>query len=175
MSDMRIAKKFPFFLILLAVLPAMAGCDRLVRQAFDPPKVDLVDVALESDPTRNPRGPWRFLVTLSVDNRNPYGLEIARFAWTGSIGDSVVTSGDRPEAIRIAPSGVSTVRTSVALDPGALEAAARHVLSRRSVSWAINGSVGLRAPLVGVVPVPFSKSGRYDMAYILKRLGVGLN
>ena len=174
MSDMRIAKLFfPAFLLLAAFLPA--GCSQLLKEAFQTPKVELVDVTLESDPLRDPKGPWRFLITLAVDNPNPYGIDVARLAWTGTIGDSVVTEGNRPEAIRIAPSGVSRVRTSIALKPGALETAARHVLSRRSISWEINGSVGLQAPLVGVVPVPFSKSGRYDVVDILKRVGIGLN
>lgn len=172
---MRIPKpSYLPLILLLAVLP-LSGCRQLVKEVFKTPKVSLREVALDSDPAKASKSPVRFMLTLDVDNPNPYPLDVARFAYTGMIGRDVVAEGDQAAGIRIEPSGVTTVRVPVALNPGAFESAARQVLTQKSLSWEFNGSVGLRAPMMGVVPVPFSKTGTFDLYYILKRMGIGLN
>jgi LEA14-like dessication related protein len=175
MSDMRIAKwhYLPLFL-LLAALP-LSGCRQMMKEAFKTPRVELAEVALDSDPSKGAGSPWRFLLTLNVDNPNPYPLNVARFAYTGMIGGEVVAEGEQVDERRIAASGVTTVKVPIALKPGAFETAARQVLTKKSLAWEFNGSVGLRTPLTGVVRIPFSKTGSYDLFYILKRMGIGLN
>jgi LEA14-like dessication related protein len=162
------------WILLLVVLPA-SGCRQMVKQVFETPKVELADVALDSDPTRNLLSPWRFMVTLKVDNPNSYALNVARIAYSGMIGNEVVAEGESAEDIRIAPSGVTTVRAPISLKPGAFETAARQVLTKKSLSWEFDGSVGLRTPIGNVIRIPFSKTGSYDLFYILKRMGIGLN
>lgn len=170
---MRIAKWNYLPLILLIAMLPVAGCRQMVKDAFKTPKVELVEVSLDSDPSRDARAPWRFLLTLTVENPNPYPLNIARFAYSGMIGNDVVAEGEQGVETRIEASGMTTVRVPITLKPGAFETAARQVLTKKSLSWEFNGSVGLRTPLMGVVRVPFSKNGVYDLFYILKRMGIG--
>jgi LEA14-like dessication related protein len=175
MSDMRIPKPAYLLLILLLAVPPLSGCRQLVKEAFKTPRVELREVALDSAPAGASKSSVRFMLTLDVDNRNPYALDVARFAYTGMIGRDVVAEGDQAAGMRIGPSGITTVKVPVALAPGAFESAARQVLAQKSLSWEFNGSVGLRAPMMGVITVPFSKSGTFDLYYILKRMGIGLN
>jgi LEA14-like dessication related protein len=175
MSDMRIPKLAYLPLVLLLAAMTLSGCRQLVKEVFKTPRVELREVALDSDPASRSKSPWRFMLTLAVDNPNPYPLDVARFAYTGMIGQDVVAEGDQAVGIHIEPSGITTVKVPVALNPGAFESAARQVLTQKSLSWEFNGSVGLRAPMIGVVPVPFSKTGSFDLFYILKRMGIGLN
>jgi LEA14-like dessication related protein len=173
---MRIAKSpiLPLFLAIVVAV-ALSGCRQLVKEAFKTPKVDIVDVNLDIDSTNRALTTWHLVATLAVDNPNPYPIEIARFTYTGMIGDEVVAEGDRPEAIRLEASKVTTVRVPVDLKPGAIETAARKVLAKRSLAWEFNGSVGVKTPLVGVVRIPFSKSGSYDLFYILRSKGIDVN
>lgn len=175
MSDMRIAKSRYLPLILLIAALPFGGCRQVMKDAFKTPKVEVLDVALDSDPTKDARSPWRFVVTLSVDNPNPYALQVARLGYSGMIGSEVVAEGERSDAIRIEPSGKTVVRAPVSLNPGAFEAAARQVLTKKALSWEFNGSVSMKTPVMGIVRVPFSKTGSYDLFYILKRMGIGLN
>jgi LEA14-like dessication related protein len=172
---MRIGKSvyLPLFLLVAALAPA--GCRQMIRESFKPPKVDVVDVGIDSDTLANPKNPWRFVLTLSVDNPNPYALNIAGIAYSGMIGTDVVAEGELADEFRIAPSGVTVVKAPVSLRPGAFQAAARRVLAKKTISWEFNGSVGIVTPVVGVVRIPFSKTGCYDLFYILKQMGIGFN
>ncbi|HEY5996683.1 MAG TPA: LEA type 2 family protein [Candidatus Deferrimicrobiaceae bacterium] len=172
---MRIPKLAYLPIVLLLAAFPLSGCRQLVKEVFKTPKVELREVALDQDPASRSKSPWRFVLTLDVDNPNPYPLDVARFAYTGMLGHDVVAEGDQAIGIHIEPSGVTTIKVPVALNPGAFDSAARQVLTRRSLSWEFNGSVGLQAPMIGVIPVPFSKTGTFDLAYILKRMGIGLN
>lgn len=172
---MRIGKRAHLLLVLLALFAAAAGCRHMTRPSFRTPDVDLVDVSLDSDPTVNPRNPWRFMVSLAVNNPNPYPLDVASLAYSGMIGDEVVAEGEREEHVRVGASGVTIVKAPIVLNPGAFEAAARKVLARRSLPWEFNGSVGLRTPVVGTVRIPFSKAGTYDILYILRKMEIILN
>ncbi len=51
--------------------------------------------------------------------------------------------------------------------------ALREVLEARAVAYEFNGSVGVIAPVVGVVRVPFSRTGKIDPMDILRRKGIG--
>lgn len=172
---MRIAKWYYLpMVVLFAALP-MTGCRQMIKEAFKTPKVELLEVELDSNPSKDARTPWRFVLTMTVDNPNPYPLSVSRFVYTGMIGGEVVAEGEQADETRIAASGVTTVRVPITLKPGAFETAARQVITKKSLSWEINGAIGLQTHLMGVVRIPFSKSGNYDMFYILKRMGIGLN
>ena len=175
MSDMRIAKLMYLLLVLLIASLPLSGCRQMVKESFKTPKVEVLEVGLEADPGEVAMAPWRFVLTLAVDNPNPYSLNVARLAYSGMIGSDVVAEGELPEAIRIEASKVTTVAIPILLKPGAFESAARQVLTKKTLSWEFNGSVDLHAPLLGIVRIPFSKTGSYDLFYILKRMGIGLN
>lgn len=118
---------------------------------------------------------WEFALTLEVVNRNDYALNVSYIAYTATIGRDRVAEGQRRGPIRIGASDRKRVQIPLSIRPDAIRSAAREALLGRCVSYELSGSVGLLTPLVGVVRVPFSKSGGFDPAEILKRKGFGFN
>lgn len=175
---MRMATRFLSFLsialltLLWAVSPA---CRILVRDVFRSPKVRVIDVALVSNPLADPRRPWEFLLSLEVDNRNRYPLRVAYVAYSATLGRETVADGELRDDIRIDADGLTVVRVPLSIRPEPMEAAVRQVISGRAVTYEFNGSVGLHTPVVGVVRIPFSKTGGFDPVQVLKRKGFGIN
>jgi len=178
MSEMRTAKRYlPLLMLLPALVLAAASpsCRTLVRESFRSPKVRVTDVALVSNPLADPRSPWKFLLSLEVNNRNDYPLRVAYVAYSATLGRETVADGEHNDDIRIDASGLTVVQVPLSIRPESMEAALRQVLSGRAVSYEFNGSVGLRTPVIGVVRIPFSKAGGFDPLEVLKRKGFGFN
>ena len=172
---MRIAKRFLPLLILLAFSLAATSCRSLLKEAFKSPKVRVADVLLESDPFDDPKGPLDFTLTLEVNNPNGYPLDIANVAYSAIIGRETVAEGDYRSDIRIEASQVTRVRVPLKLRTDALRNVMRKVLQARRIEYEFNGSVGVNAPVVGVVHIPFSRTGSFDPVDLLKRKGFGFN
>ncbi len=175
---MRTATRFLSFLsigLLVSLGTLSPGCRTLVRESFRSPKVRVIDVALVSNPLADPSRPWEFLLALEVDNRNDYPLRVAHVAYSAILGRETVAGGELREDIRIDAAGLTVVRVPLSIRPESMEAAVRQVISGRTVSYEFNGSVGLAIPVVGVVRIPFSKTGGFDPVEILKRKGFGIN
>jgi len=86
-----------------------------------------------------------------------------------------VADGERTEEIRVEPSGDTMVKVPVTLRTEAFAAALRQVLEARKIPYEFCGSVGVVAPVVGTVRVPFSKAGEIDPLDILRKKGIGFN
>lgn len=175
---MRTAKR-RFLLIPLLLFAglacAQASCRSLVRESFRTPKVRVIDVVLQSNPVADPSAPWDFTLSLEVNNPNPYALQVSYVAYSAILGRETVADGELREDLRVGASGLTVVRVPLSIRPESFQAALRQVLAGHSVSYEFNGSVGLRAPVIGILRVPFSKTGGFDPMEILKRKGFGIN
>ena len=134
----------------------------------------LVDIGIAGNPFQS-QGPVEAILHLAVSNPNSYALTVASVAYSATVGTRQVADGERTEEIRIEPSGETVVTVPVRLQTDVFADALREVLEARSVSYEFNGSVGVVAPVVGVVRVPFSKTGTIDPMDILRRKGIGFN
>ena len=173
-SEMRTPKRICLLLLLpLAISPL--SCRGMVKEMFKTPKVRLIDVALLSNPLTDPKKPWDLSLTLEVDNPNDYPLHVSYVAYSASIGKETVAGGEHRDNIRLGASGLTVVKVPFSIRPEFFAAAALDTLLGRSVTYEFNGSVGFHTPLVGVVRVPFSKTGGFDPAEILRRKGFGFN
>jgi LEA14-like dessication related protein len=173
-SEMRTVKRVCLLLLLsLSFFPL--SCRGLVKDVFKTPKVRLVDLALLSNPLDDPKKPWDSILSLEVDNRNDYPLNVSYVAYSAIIGRETVAGGEHREDIRLGPSGITVVKVPLSLRPEAFLAAAKEIFVGRSVSYEFNGSVGLRTPVVGVIRIPFSKTGGFDPVEFIKRKGFGFN
>ncbi len=171
---MRKAKRIYLLLLLpLALFPL--SCRGLIKEAFKTPKVRLIDVALTSNPLHDPRKPWDFTLSLEVDNPNDYPLDVAYVAYSAIIGRETVASGEHREEIRLGAAGLTVVKVPFSILPTSFVNACRDSLLGRKVAYEFNGSVGMRAPMVGVVRIPFSKTGGFDPVELLRRKGFGIN
>lgn len=172
---MRIAKRFLLFIVLFAALLAATSCRPLMKEDFKPPKLRVTDISLASNPFNDPKGPWAFTLTLEVDNRNVYPLDVTLVAYSVVIGQETVAEGDHIGDMRIEASRATTVRIPLMLRPDAFLNVVRKVLQARHLDYEFNGSVGLQAPIVGVVRIPFSKTGNVDPVDLLKKKPLGFN
>jgi len=171
---MRKVKRI-YLLLLLPLAVSQLSCRGLVKESFKTPKVRLIDVALTSNPLAAPRNPWDFTLSLEVDNRNDYPLEVAYVAYSAIVGRETVATGEHREKIRLGASGLTVVKVPFSIMPESFVGACRDSLLGRKVTYEFNGSVGMRTPFVGVVRIPFSKTGGFDPVDILKRKGFGFN
>jgi LEA14-like dessication related protein len=171
---MRTPKRF-YLLLLLPLAISPLSCRGMIKDAFKTPKVRVIDVALTSNPLADPGKPWDFTLHLEVDNRNDYPLSVSYVAYSAIIGRETIAGGEYLEDIRLGASGLTVVKVPLSIRPEIFLDAARDSLLGRSLTYEFNGSVGLKTPVVGVVRIPFSKTGGFDPAEILKRKGFGFN
>lgn len=173
-SEMRTAK-WIYLLLLLPLAVSPLSCRGLVKNVFRTPKVRLIDVALLSNPLADPGKPWDAVLSLEVDNRNDYPLDVSYIAYSAIFGRDTAAGGEHREDIRLGPSGITVVKVPISLRPEAFLNAAKEAFVGRSVTYEFNGSVGLRAPVVGVVRIPFSRTGGFNPTEFLQRKGFGFN
>jgi LEA14-like dessication related protein len=152
-----------------------SSCRSLVREVFQNPKIRLVDVGISGNPFLAPRAPVEAILHLCITNPNSYALTVSHVAYSATIGTRRVASGEQDEKIRLEPSSDTIVKIPVQLVPDAFAAAMREVIGARVLSYEFNGSVGVVAPVVGVVRVPFSRKGTIDPMEFLRRKGIGFN
>jgi len=145
-----------------------------MREVFQAPKVRIVDIGVAGNPFVS-RGPIDAVLHLAVNNPNSYALTVAGVAYSATVGTRKVADGERIEEVRIEPSGETVVKVPVRLQSDVFADALREVLEARAVSYEFNGSVSVVAPVVGVVRVPFSRTGKIDPMDILRRKGIGFN
>lgn len=172
---MRNAKRFlPLLLLFAAVASLQPSCRALVRESFRTPKVRVVDAALTSNPVADPAAPWDLTLRLEVNNPNGYPLQVSHVAYSAILGRETVADGELRDEIRVGASGLTVVKVPLSIRPEAISAAVRRALAGRSVSYEFNGSVAFRAPVIGVVRIPFSKTGGFDPMEILKKKRFGV-
>jgi len=171
---MRIVKRWILLLLFGALCLSVSSCRPLLKEVFKAPKVRLVDIGIAGNPFLS-RGPVEAILHLAVNNPNSFALTVASVAYSATLGTRQVADGERTEEIRIEPSGETVVMVPVRLQTDVFAAALREVLEARAVSYEFSGSVGVIAPVVGVVRVPFSRAGTIDPMDFLRRKGIGFN
>ncbi len=171
---MRIVKRWILLLLSGAMCLPVSSCRPLMKEVFKTPKVRLVSIAIAGNPLQA-RGPVEAILHLSVNNPNPYSLTVADVTYTATLGTRRLAEGERNEEVRIEPSGETVVQVPVRLQIDVFRDALREVIEARALPYEFNGSVGVVAPLVGVVRVPFSRVGTIDPMDLLRRKGIGFN
>jgi LEA14-like dessication related protein len=171
---MRIVKRWILPLLFGTFCLPVSSCRPLLKEVFQSPKVRVVDIGIAGNPFQS-RGPIEVVLHLAVNNPNSYALTVASVAYSATVGTRRLADGERTEEIRIEPSGETVVKVPVQLRTDVFADALREVLDARAVSYEFNGSVGVVAPVVGVVRVPFSRTGTIDPMDILRRKGIGFN
>jgi len=173
-SKIRIGKRWVLLLLFGATCLPFPSCRPLLKEVFKAPKVRVADIGIAGNPFRS-RGPIDVVLHLAVSNPNPYALTVAGVAYSATVGTRLLADGERAEEIRIEPSGETVVKVPVRFQSDVFVEALREVRDARAVSYEFNGSVSVLAPVVGVVRVPFSRTGRIDPMDILRRKGIGFN
>jgi LEA14-like dessication related protein len=132
-------------------------------------------VLVTSNPLDDPKLPWELVLTLEVHNPNGYPLDVVRVAYAAVLGRETVADGDRRTEIRIEASRTTIVEVPLTIRPEPFQEAMRQVLQARRLNYEFRGSLGLVAPIAGVVHIPFSKTGSVDAMDLFRKKGFGFN
>jgi len=146
----------------------------LMREAFKNPKVRVVSVKLSANPLLT-KDPLEVVLHLEVFNPNSYALNVSRAVYSVVIGKQELASGEKNEQISLKPSQETIVTVPVTLNPGVFTMALYEVIEARAVPYEFNGSLDVDAPLVGIVKVPFSKTGIFDPLDFIRRKKIPFN
>jgi len=146
----------------------------MVREAFKNPKVRVVSIKLSSNPLLT-KDPLEVVLHLEVFNPNSYSLNVSKAVYSVAIGNKELASGEKNEQVRLEPSQETTVTVPVTLNPSVFTAALYEVIEARAVPYEFNGSLEVEAPLVGVLRVPFSKTGTFDPLDFIRRKRIPFN
>jgi len=171
---MRIVKRWILLLLSGALCLPASSCRPLLKEVFKAPKVRVVNIGFAGNPLVS-RGPVETILLLAVNNPNTYAVTVSGVAYTATVGNRRLAEGEQNEVIRLEPSGETVVKVPIVLQTEAFAAALREVLEARTLSYEFNGSVGVVAPLAGVIRVPFSRTGTIDPMDLLRRKGIGFN
>ncbi|MEK7401015.1 MAG: LEA type 2 family protein [Gemmatimonadota bacterium] len=145
-------------LTLVMALAATAGCAALGRQAFQQPRVELLDVRVVGLGVTG----GELEVALGVRNPNGFRLDASRLTYRVFVSDSVTLAGGEMDSRATVQADDSTViRIPVAFSYAGLGAAARQLLQTGIVSYRVTGDVTV-ASVVGNFTVPFTTTGRYS-------------
>ena len=146
----------------------------LMREAFKSPKVRVISVKLSANPFLT-KDPLDIVLHLEVLNQNSYALNVSRATYSVTIGKQELASGEKNEQFRLEPSRETAVTVPVTLNPGVFTAAMHEIIEFRAVPYEFNGSLEVEAPLVGIVRVPFSKTGTFDPIDFIRRKKIPFN
>ena len=146
----------------------------LVRETFKSPKVRFVSARLSANPFLT-KDPLEVVLHLEVTNPNSYALNISRAVYSVTIGNQELASGEKNEQFRLEPSRETIVTVPVTLNPGAFMSAMHEVIEARAVPYGFNGSLEVEAPLAGIVRVPFSKTGAFDLLDFIRKKKIPSN
>lgn len=143
---------------LLVVLSGCAEVGKLAAAAVDPPELTFRSAdlrALDLDGAT-------LAFHLDVENRNAFGLEVARIAYRLEVEGKPVTQGDVPGGLRLPARGKAPLTFTARLRFGDVPGVASLLGKRDSVRYRLSGTVGVRTPL-GVLDLPLSHEDTVEL------------
>jgi LEA14-like dessication related protein len=141
-------------LVLLACFALLAGCaevQKLAAQAVDPPRLTFRSVDVRSLDLEGATLGFSF----DVENRNSFGLDVAKVTYGLEVEGTRVTSGDIPGGVKLPARGKAPLTFTARLRFRDVPGIASLVGKRDSVRYRLSGSVGVQTPL-GVLELPMS-------------------
>ncbi len=135
----------------LALLPGCAEVGKLAAAAVDPPKLTFRSVDVRSLDLEGATMGFNF----DVENRNSFGLDVAKITYGLEVEGTRVTSGDIPGGLRLPAQGKAPVTFTARLRYRDVPGIASLLGKRETVRYRLSGSVGIRTPL-GPLELPMS-------------------
>jgi LEA14-like dessication related protein len=138
-------------LCALALLPGCAELGKLAAAAVDPPKLTFRSVDLRSLDLEGATMGFNF----DVENRNRFGLEVARIAYALEVEGTRVTGGDVPGGLKLPAEGMAPLTFTSRLRYSDVPGIASLLGKREAVRYKLSGTVGVQTAL-GVIELPMS-------------------
>lgn len=150
------------------------SCSTLVKKTVKAPKVRVVDVEIPTNLLSDRSAPLATNIRLAVSNPNGYDLEVSSIAYSATLATTLIARGESREKILLPAEKTTEITVPVTILHEGIIEALKEVLARRSAPYEFNGSIGIDAPVVGTVRIPFSKTGEIDPLELLRKRGIDL-
>ena len=145
--------------VALAVLLSLAGCaglEKLAASAIQKPKLTFRSASV----TRLDLEGATLSLTWDLENPNPFGLDLAKVAWTLDAEGKRVASGDVPGGLQLRANATSPLTFPVHVRFQDVPGIASLLTSGKDeVRYAVAATIGLRTP-VGELDVPVSHADK---------------
>jgi LEA14-like dessication related protein len=158
---------FPWVLVVLfGALLAGQGCSKYLRKSFREPKVRVLALAFQRDPSPGSLSSIPLTVTLEVTNPNTFAIEAKSLSYGVRAGEETLASGEKKEFTEIPPqvSAVIDVPLTVSLDP--IIRTVTRAAKKLEVSVTAYGSVTLGS-FLGDVRIPFKKEFKKNLRQLI--------
>lgn len=159
-SLLTITKSTPVREISLVLLfsssLALSGCETwgAIQSLIEPPKVDVKSIAVSDVGMQG----IDLEVNLAVNNPNSTSLNIDKFKYDLSIGDSSLFSGVYDKKVELKSKDTTLVIVPVRLDYGLAKAAVENYLFKSVREYKLKGSLSS-----GIFTVPIEDSGKIEI------------
>jgi LEA14-like dessication related protein len=148
-------------LLALAYLLALTGCAELGKMAaaaVDPPKLTLKTVNVRALDLEGVTLGFNF----DVENRNAFGLEVAKIAYGIEIEGTRVLTGDAPGGLKLPAEKKVPLTFTARVRFREANGIAALLGKRDSVRYKLSGTVGVQTPL-GLLDVPIAHEDHIDL------------
>lgn len=135
----------------LALLPGCAEIGKLAAAAVDPPKLTFRSVSVRSLDLDGATMGFNF----DIENRNAFGLEVAKITYGLEVEGTRVTTGDIPGGLKLPAKGTAPLTFTARLRYRDVPGIASLLGKRETVRYKLSGSVGVQTAL-GVLELPMS-------------------
>jgi LEA14-like dessication related protein len=145
-------------LACLALLPSCAEVGKLAARAVEPPRLSLRSVDLRSADLEGATLGFHF----DLENRNGFGLEVARVEYTLDVEGKRVLAGDAPGGLDLPARGTAPLTLTARVRFGDVPGVVELLGKQDAVRYRLAGTVGVRTP-VGVLDLPISHEARLPL------------
>lgn len=142
----------------LALFTSCAEVGRLAAAAIDPPKLTFRSVNVRSLDLESATLGFTF----DVENRNAFGLDVARIGYGLEVEGTRVTTGDVPGGLKLPAKGTAPLTFTARLRFRDVPGIASILGKRESVRYRLSGNVGVQTAL-GMLDVPISHEDRVNL------------
>jgi LEA14-like dessication related protein len=148
-------------LALVTCFALLSGCaevGKLAAAAVDPPRLTFRSVELRSLDLEGATLGFNF----DVENRNSFGLDVAKITYGLEVEGTRVTAGDIPGGLKLPARGTAPLTFTSRFRFRDVPGIASLLGKRDSVRYRLSGSVGVQTPL-GVLELPMSHEDRVNL------------
>ena len=146
----------PLALSLALALAGCAGLEKLAESALQKPKLTFRSASVTSLDLQGAT----VSLTWDLENPNPFGLDLAKIAWTFDAEERRVASGDVPGGVQLRANGTSPVTFPVHVRfqdvPGIVSLLGS---GKDEVRYKVAATIGLRTP-VGELDLPIAHADK---------------
>lgn len=145
----------------LALATGCAEVGKLAAAAVDPPRLTFRSVAVRAVDLEGATLGFNY----DVENRNSFGLDVARIKYALEVEGTRVTSGEVPGGVKLPARGTAPLTFTTRLRFKDVPGIVQLLGKRDTIAYKLSGDVGVQTPL-GVLDVPISHQDHVPLPHV---------